>query len=286
MADNEPTHSYHKQLEDICCILKECTLIDSLKICDAIIAQISEYSIGSIVRCEYWEYCKNMVVVVDHEVDEYEKRIDVEYRWYPGHWVFQYICCDCAARCVVCNRDILMGHMFSTQYCDHLSLPRKCRSCNVNTIQRCAQCSKAQCSHCDCEIGRHWCDTCSSSTYTIHEESQYGCLEGLQKIEDSFVYCARGCGNLICKQCYYNGLSRCQRCFLTFCKDCIDYCDECNTFRCRSVDDSDCYYTQCRYGRHADDISNQIAFDDYVSQRNQTANKMLQKQDLNKWQRP
>eukprot|EP01083_Nonionella_stella_P245802 853996_1 len=52
MADNEPTHSYHKQLEDICCILKECTLIDSLKICDAIIAQISEYSIGSIVRCE------------------------------------------------------------------------------------------------------------------------------------------------------------------------------------------------------------------------------------------
>eukprot|EP01083_Nonionella_stella_P303843 1053263_1 len=91
MADNEPTHSYHKQLEDICCILKECTLIDSLKICDAIIAQISEYSIGSIVRCEYWEYCKNMVVVVDHEVDEYDVNIGSIVKIWLLWWITRWM---------------------------------------------------------------------------------------------------------------------------------------------------------------------------------------------------
>ena len=259
------------ELEHMCSILQKCELLISLNVCHDIILAISEFSIGNVEKCEYYEYCKNFVIASDEEIKQYIDEICPEQKWYPGHWIYQYLCDDCKSKSVECGRDLIQNRHCDKELCTHLALHRKCKSKSCeNIIDICSKCSMKKCSHCDYEFGRNLCEHCqindNNGIDIVHKQSYYG-IDGLRLIKEKFIYCNRGCGNVICKQCYYNCLSRCERCNLTFCKDCIEYCDGCNGFRCHSTDDSDCYYTKCRYGNHMNDFEREFAYDDYVTQR-------------------
>ena len=256
-------------MERIFQILTENSFLQSLEVCKEILQEIAAYCyITNGVKCDYFNYCGNFIHgITDNDYQEYQQKMTDDHQtgeyWdeYLDDRPFQYICTDCASKSMECRNVLFWEQDEWTAYnhnryneCLYRSVARKCMQCILqqNTdnladknqnIDLCPTCNDTQCNYCEVSMSKHLCSKCKESNgITIKEQDDD--FEGLRRMKDTFIKCYaynKTCHNLVCQECYYGGLTRCEMCRHTFCSSCIQKCPTCGTAYCHDGSDGSCY---------------------------------------------
>eukprot|EP01084_Bolivina_argentea_P158147 275525_1 len=130
-------------------------MVRSLQISTEIVQIIAEFTCGGY-KCQYFEYCQSYVDVSSNDVSKYvtdmflviQESVNSKYM---NDRPYQIICNQCKAKSVQCGS--LLTYVGETVSCHYLSVYRKCKSCNRETIKECPTCCGTECKYCDLFMG-------------------------------------------------------------------------------------------------------------------------------------